>query len=216
MLTESLSLPIVDKCIGVEYINNVLTFYQSEQCVKTIDKDQHNIKPENELQENLEQISKFVSNFNGSFSSYTRACKQNSSVLPGHYTFVMTLFFHKCSQVSEENSSALFGYHMIRTPNGSLISVYCDMKGGNCDGKGGWMRVGYLNMSELNALCSPGLYTCNFNSTGHPFCDRFNRSSGGCNSTFFSTHGISYQHRDLRKLKIYTFFKFLLTTVSLQ
>ena len=35
------------------------------------------------------------------------------------------------------------GYYKIQSPNGSLISVYCDMEGSNCDGKGGWMTVGY-------------------------------------------------------------------------
>ena len=34
MLSESLSLPTADKCIGVENINNGVTFYQSQQCVK--------------------------------------------------------------------------------------------------------------------------------------------------------------------------------------
>ena len=31
------------------------------------------------------------------------------------------------------------------------------MEGSNCDGKGGWMRVAYLNMSEPGATCPPGL-----------------------------------------------------------
>ena len=56
MLTESFSLPIVDKCIGIEYINNGLTFYQSQQCVKTIDKDQHNIKPEMNCKKSLNRF----------------------------------------------------------------------------------------------------------------------------------------------------------------
>ena len=53
------------------------------------------------------------------------------------------------------------------------ISIYCDMEFSNYDGMGGWMRVGYLNMSEPNALCPPGLYTNNFISTDRPLCDRF-------------------------------------------
>ena len=84
----------------VEYINNGVTFYQSQQCVKIINKDQHNIKAENELLEKLEQISKFISIFNSTFSNCTQVFKQNSSALSGHYT--------------------------IRAPNGSLISVFCD------------------------------------------------------------------------------------------
>ena len=68
------------------------------------------------------------------------------------------------------------------------------MEGSSCDSKGGWMRVGYLNMSKRNAACPPGLYTYNFNSINNPLCDRFNSSSGECNSAFLNTHGISYQH----------------------
>ena len=31
------------------------------------------------------------------------------------------------------------------------------MEGSNCDGKGGWMRVGNIKMSESGATCPPGL-----------------------------------------------------------
>ena len=60
MLSESLSLPVVDDCIGVNYINNDVMFYQSQQCVKTIDENQFNIEAENELLEKLEKISQFI------------------------------------------------------------------------------------------------------------------------------------------------------------
>ena len=52
---------------------------------------------------------------------------------------------------------AASGYYNIIWINGSTVSVYCDMKGVNCDGEGGWTRIGYLNMSELNATCPSGL-----------------------------------------------------------
>ena len=54
MLPKSLSLPVVDNCIGVKYINNGVTFSQSQQCVKIIDDNQLNIEVENELLEKLE------------------------------------------------------------------------------------------------------------------------------------------------------------------
>ena len=61
------------------------------------------------------------------------------------------------SHVYNGYSSAPSGYYTIQAPNGSLISVYCDMVGSNCDYKGGWIWVGYLNMSKSNATCSLGL-----------------------------------------------------------
>ena len=44
------------------------------------------------------------------------------------------------------------------------------MEGSNCDGKGGWMRVGYLNMSEPNATCPPGLTLQQYNNIDHGVC----------------------------------------------
>ena len=60
--------------------------------------------------------------------------------------------------IFENRSSVPSCYFKILSSNGSLISVYCDMEGSNCDGKGGWMSVGYLNMSKPNATCFPLKY----------------------------------------------------------
>ena len=66
------------------------------------------------------------------------------------------------------------------------------MEGSNCDGKGGWMRVGYSNMSEPNATCPPGLTLRRqqFNNIDHEMCGQ--QTGARQQSTFFSTHGISY------------------------
>ena len=113
---------------------------------------------------------------------YYKMRASNGSLISVYYD----LSFLNCSQILHVNSSAPSGYYTIQAPNGSLISVYFDTEGSNYDGKEGWMRVGYLNMSKPNATC--------INSISHPLCDRFNSSSGGCNGTFFNTYGISYQH----------------------
>ena len=55
-------------------------------------------------------------------------------------------------------------YYTIPASNGSLISVYCDMEG-QCDGKGGWMRVGYINMNEPGNNCPNELKSYNFENT---------------------------------------------------
>ena len=41
--------------------------------------------------------------------------------------------------------------------NGSRVEVYCDMKGNQCDGEGGWTRVAFVNMSKPGSSCPPGL-----------------------------------------------------------
>ena len=67
------------------------------------------------------------------------------------------------------------------------------MKGTYCDGKGGWTRVAYLNMTESGATCPPGLTQHNCNNINHGVCGRPNSSLlAGCSSTIFSTLGINY------------------------
>ena len=94
-----------------------------------------------------------------------------------------------CSNVLVHNPSASSGYYDVNLSNGSVITVYCDMDGNNCDGEGGWIRVAQLNMSEPGATCPPGLTLQNYNNIDHSLCGR---SSSGCASTFFSTYGLNY------------------------
>ena len=63
------------------------------------------------------------------------------------------------------------------------------MEGSNCDGKGRWMRVGYLNMSEPNATCPPGLTLQEFANIDHGVCGRPMSSS-----TFYYVHGFKYSN----------------------
>ena len=95
-----------------------------------------------------------------------------------------------CLEILQKNNLATSGYYTIQVPNGSLISVYCDMDGNNCDGEGGWMRVGYLNMSESNGRCPPGLTLRQFNNIDHGVCGLSNYLTLG--STFFSSQGNNY------------------------
>ena len=104
--------------------------------------------------------------------------------------YINDLSLSNCSHIYNGYSSAPSGYYTIQAPNGSLISVYCDMEGSNCDGKGGWMRVGYLNMSEPGATCPPDLMQRQYNNSDHDVCGRPN--SGSFSHTFFSTRGIHY------------------------
>ena len=84
----------------------------------------------------------------------------------------------------------LFQVNIIQASNGSHILVYCDMEGSNCDGKGGWMRVGYLNMSEPYAICPHYLTQRQYNNIDHDVCGRPN--SGMSAHTFSSTKRINY------------------------
>ena len=106
---------------------------------------------------------------------------------PNHLPSSCQKFPLNCSELFKQNASAKSGYYKILSPNGSLISVYCDMEGSNCDGERGWMRVGYLNMSEPGATCPPGLTLRQFNNIDHGVCGRPMSSS-----VVYSAHGVHY------------------------
>ena len=133
--------------------------------------------------------------------------RENASAVSGYYDFkgsyglvfsvycdivdyINELNFSDCYETFENRSCAPSGFYKIQASNGSLLSVYCDMEGSNCDGKGGWMRVGYLNMTEPNAICPHYLTQRQYNNIDHDVCGRPN--SGMSAHTFFSTKGINY------------------------
>ena len=95
-----------------------------------------------------------------------------------------------CEDILLKNSSARSGYYSL-----SSGVLYCDMEGVNCDGRGGWTRVAYLNMTEPGATCPPGLTLQNYSNINHGVCGRGNVSytdTGGCQSAIFSTYGLNY------------------------
>ena len=102
---------------------------------------------------------------------------KNSSSSPGYYKInfngsILLKYcpFDSCAFVLEKNSSALSGYYTMQTSNGSRLTVYCDMEGNNCDGKGGWMRISYLNMSEPDTVCPTGLMLKQYTNIDHDLC----------------------------------------------
>ena len=139
-----------------------------------------------------------------SLNNCSKIFGMNASAVSGYYVFkglfvycdivdyINGLNFSDCHEIFQKQSFAPSGYYKVQVPNGSLISVYCDMEGSNCDGKGGWTRVGYLNMSEPNASCPPGLIQQQHTNFRYNLCGRPNPSSGGCNSVFYSTFRFNF------------------------
>ena len=96
-----------------------------------------------------------------------------------------------CSDILEQDPNSVSGSYSIKLYNGSAVSVYCDMEGANCDGEGGWTRIGYLNMTQPNATCPTGLTEHQFNSLDHRVCGT-EYDYYGCQSTFYSSIGLNY------------------------
>ena len=101
-----------------------------------------------------------------------------------------TFLYNSCIALLQAFPTATSGFYSLTLSNGSIVDVYCDMEGSNCDGKGGWMRVGYLNMSEPNATCPPGLTLQQYNNIDHGVCGLSNYSMLA--SAFFSSGGNNY------------------------
>ena len=103
-----------------------------------------------------------------------------------------------CKSIIDTYPNSTSGYYNIILSNGSDISVYCDMKGVNCDGEGGWTRIAHVNMSEPGASCPDGLFEEEFNDslswrtlcTINSWTEDYHVDV--CNSTTFSVHDIEY------------------------
>ena len=107
-------------------------------------------------------------------------------------TSCFQFYNYSCLQIHQVYPSATSGYYnIILTNNGSIVTVYCDMEGINCDEEGGWTRVAYLNMTEPGTTCPSGLTQTGYVNINHDVCGRPNPSSGGCDSTFFSTYSLN-------------------------
>ena len=94
-----------------------------------------------------------------------------------------------CVDIYKANPDAKSGYYNIILTNRSIVTVYCDMEGINCDEEGGWTRVAYLNMTEPGTTCPSGLTQTGYININHDVCGR---SEAGCYSTFFSTYSLNY------------------------
>ena len=147
---------------------------------------------------------------NNAIYNCSQVFKENSSSLSGYYImhapngslisvycdvveYINSALLDNCSHIVDKFNSAPSAYYTIKAPNGSFITVYCNMGVSICDGKGGWMRVAYVNMSESGAACPSGLSTLkNFPNITYPLCDRVHLSNGGCDSAIFSTFGNHY------------------------
>ena len=95
-----------------------------------------------------------------------------------------------CSALPTSCSS---GYYWIRSSNGTVVQLYCDMnRVCGCNSTGGWTRVANLNMSNPSEHCPGEWILQTYSSEPRRLCGRGNRA--GCLSATYSTYGIRYSH----------------------
>ena len=95
-------------------------------------------------------------------------------------------FLASCSEILSTYPIATSGYYNLATNENTIATVYCDMDL-NCNGERGWMRVGYLNMTDPNEQCPPGFRL--YEENGVRACGRY---TSGCLSVTYPSHDISY------------------------
>ncbi len=98
--------------------------------------------------------------------------------------------YSSCVEISLLYPNSVSGYYNVSLYNGSMIEVYCDMKGDHCDGEGGWTRIAYINTTLPNPTCPEGLALDNA-SLDHGVCKK-SGSDLGCNSVYYSSNGYQY------------------------
>ena len=100
--------------------------------------------------------------------------------------------YSSCGDVLSSYPTAASGNYDITLSNGSVICVYCDMEGLNCDGEGGWMRVANIDLTDPEATCPSGL-TLITTSEGRRLCYQETSSAiNRCDSSFFSSKTANY------------------------
>ena len=98
-----------------------------------------------------------------------------------------------CKQLADVRATDTLesGYYWVRSSNGTSIKVFCDLKNGFTTSDQGWMRAGYLNMTEEDSECPGNL---RFFQSPKRSCGRGEASAVlGCTSVYYPTHGISYR-----------------------
>ena len=104
-------------------------------------------------------------------------------------TSCFQVYNNSCPQIHQVYPSATSGYYNIILTNGSIVTVYCDMEGINCDEEGGWTRVANLDMTEPGTTCPSGLTQTIYSNINHEVCGQ---PYPGCESVIFFTYSLNY------------------------
>ena len=99
-----------------------------------------------------------------------------------------TPYLTSCKDIKQKWSNSPSGYYQLGTRRGP-VSTYCNMNG-LCGSKGGWTRIGYLNMGNPNENCPSGFRL--YQNGGIKTCGRATSSAGSCTSVKFLADDISY------------------------
>ena len=102
------------------------------------------------------------------------------------------IVFQSCEDIKKHSPYSPSGYYRLGRAIGGYATTYlsyCHM-GELCNSKGGWSRIAYLDMTDINQYCPYGFKQ--YQSGGVRACGRQTTQNPSCQSIRFPTNGISY------------------------
>ena len=89
------------------------------------------------------------------------------------------LLSHSCASIHSVSPASPSGYYWFRSPNGSFVSLYCDMELECRDESGGWTRLVQWDIADCNTQCQSadfvpknynGVRNCGIRPSHGPMC----------------------------------------------
>ena len=139
------------------------------------------------------QVSEALANQLNSTEIIFQQLSQNISALEYRAEQLLSLHPGQFVELPASSCAALLpttpsGYYWVSASNGSAVRVYCDMTR-SCGGvTGGWVRVGYLDMTNSGHQCPSGF--TEHNDSNIRTCRRTD-TSAGCGSVMMD---VPYQY----------------------
>ena len=141
----------------------------------------------NSLQESLQNLTNSVVEALGRIQQEVAQISKRKPLCPCSLGLLSYKPAKSCKEILQCNPSAQSGYYWLKSATNDSRKVYCAMDTAYCNITGGWMRLGYFNMSEPGASCPTSLRQIN---TPAKLCGR--RTAPGCSGVIFPTDGICY------------------------
>ena len=177
--------------LQLEQINKSLTSIQDQITTLSREEMENNAAQSNNIQQlntSIDmQLSKLHNQTQQLSDSSTMLQQQHNELLRNALGQIQSYPAASCAALPPSSHS---GYYWVSNSNDSPTLVYCTMSCGTLTG--GWMRVGFLDMTNSNYQCPSGLMERIYiDSPDIRTCVR-NEASGGCSSVELSTANIQY------------------------
>ena len=135
----------------------------------------------------IDQLLTEVSDLQKKFDSFFTRPTSSPAPSPGFAGKCITE--SSCAEILKKNPKASSGDYLLKDQAGQIKTVYCDMTR-SCGGvTGGWMRVGFFDMTESGQRCPESLKMRDV--TNVRTCTPVPETPG-CSSVFFPSNSIKY------------------------